>query len=169
MNMLFTDGTQISETIPFTTKEIQDIETQQKKGDKVVLILSAVSSLSVMLFIAYLIKDNFIKFKYYDYILFICAGLTLFGFCCFTAWLLKMHDKRNWKRDKLNGKVKLKTIIIDRDKTEYGKYITFKGQFNNEKIRVQVEEKDYNYFKIGSHIVIIYLKYSKTALDIIEI
>jgi len=82
--------------------------------------------------------------------------------------LADRYNKYNWKKDKLNGKNKLTSVVINRDKTEHAEYLTFAGPFKNEKIRIEVKQEDYNRYKAGSKVVVTYLKFSKKALKIID-
>ena len=82
--------------------------------------------------------------------------------------LLTKYDKHNWKKDKVNGKIKLTTVIIGSDRTKYGEYLTFAGPNKNKKIRVEVTKKIHKECKVGTKITVLYLKHSKKTLEIIE-
>jgi hypothetical protein len=101
--------------------------------------------------------------------LFAAGGLALFGFAYLISFLVTGYDRRNWKKDKIHGKNKLISIIINRDKTEYGEYLTFAGKSKNDKIRLEVDPEVYARYQKGTKVVVIYLKYSKTAIFISEL
>jgi hypothetical protein len=114
------------ENIALNDDDIKHIEMQQKIYKKMPVVL-ACCTIFTLAFIAWIIRDSFANFHYYDHILFAGAGAALFAFCYFIAWLLNRYDNSNWKKDKLNGKNSLRSIVIKRDKTEYGAYLTFTG------------------------------------------
>lgn len=41
------------------------------------------------------------------------------------GFLADKYSRYNWNKDKLKGKNKLRTVIINRDKTEHAEYLTF--------------------------------------------
>ena len=157
---------QLQENIPLSDQDLQHIKTQQRVFTKTVPIVLAGCTLFTMLLASLFIKDKFATFKYYDYILFICGGFALYAFCYLISLMVSVYDNRNWKKDKLNGKNKLKSVIIHRDKTEYAEYLTFAGPHANDKIRIRVTQEDFNRYETGAKILVTYLKYSKEALEI---
>jgi hypothetical protein len=158
----------LQENIPLNDEDFKYFETQQKAYKKTPIILSF-CTLFTMTLIAWFIRDNFSSFHYYDYILFIAAGLALFAFGYFIAWLLNRYDNSNWKKDKSNGKSKLTSNVIKRDKTEYGEYLTFAGKSKNDNLRIKVKQQDYSHYQIGTKVEVTYLKFSKVALNLIKI
>ena len=84
---------------------------------------------------AYCIMDSFSRFSYSDFILFAVAGMALYGFCYLVFWLLLRYDNANLERDIKQGKNILTSIVISRDKTEYGAYLTFAGPDNDNRIK----------------------------------
>lgn len=160
---------ELQENIPLSDEDLQHILTAQRGFAKTIPIVLAGCTLFFMLFMSWLIRDKFATFKYYDYILFICAGLAMFGICYLMSLLVSTYDNRNWKKDKLNGKNRLRSVIINRDKTEYAEYLTFAGKEAKDKIRIRVKEEDYSRLKVGAKIDITYLKYSREALKIVEL
>lgn len=157
----------LEEHIPLTEEEIKEMETGQEVVMRIVVITIVVAILLIGVIAALSVKkENLYKLKYYDYVLFAGAGLSLFGFCYFIAWLINKYSRHNWKKDKLNGKNKLTSVVLNRDKTEYGEYLTFAGPFENQKIRIEVKKEDYDRYKIGSKLVVTYLKFSKKSLEI---
>ena len=79
-----------------------------------------------------------------------------------------INFKSNWKKDIANGKNKLSSVIISHHTTEYEHMITFAGPHKGEKIRMPVKKEDYDHFKIGTKVHVIYLKYSKEVLVLSE-
>jgi len=159
----------LQENIPLTEEEIEQMET----GQKAVMRIAVITLLAGMLFIGIIAalsveKETLHNLKYYDYIAFTAIGLLMFSCCYCIAWLVDRYSKYNWKKDKLNGKNRLTSVVIGRDKTEYAEYLTFSGRFKNEKIRIEVKQEDYNRYKIGSKVIVTYLKFSKMALDIAD-
>lgn len=159
----------LQENIPLTDDEIEQTEIDQKVFMRVAVItlvigiffLGIIAVLSVK-------KETLDNLKYYDYIAFSFIGLLFFSFCYLIAVLADRYNKYNWKKDKLNGKNKLTSVVINRDKTEHAEYLTFAGPFRNEKIRIEVKQEDYNRYKIGSKVIVTYLKFSKKALEITD-
>ncbi|MDW9382893.1 hypothetical protein [Chryseobacterium sp. JV558] len=160
---------QLEENIPLSDEEIQKVETDQRKITQVAPAILGGCTLFVMALSAFFIKDDFSKFKYYDYILFAGAGLVLLGFAYLMYLLVTRYDRRNWKKDKISGKNKLSSIVIDSDTTEYGEYLTFAGPAKNKKIRLLVTQEDYSRYKTGTKVVVTYLKYSKSVISISEL
>lgn len=159
----------LQENIPLTDAEIKQAEIAQKVFMRIAVItlvigiffLGIIAVLSVK-------KETLDNLKYYDYLAFSCIGLLFFSFCYLIAVLVDRYNKYNWKKDKLNGKNKLTSVVINRDKTEHAEYLTFAGPFRNEKIRIEVKQEDYNHYKIGSKVIVTYLKFSKKALEITD-
>ena len=157
-----------SDIIPLSSEEIADKEKELKANAKVVPIILGICTIITMLFLAYLMRDKFKDFKYYEYLLFIGAGFAFFGFSYLVGLLVTKYDNHNWKKDKVNGKIKLTTVIIGSDKTKYGEYLIFADPNKNEKMRVKVSTKVYKEFKVGTKVTVLYLEHSKKTLDIIE-
>jgi len=167
--MMDNSEVQLQENIPLSDIDLNYIETQRKAFTKTLPIVFAICTLFIMGFISLCIKDNFVDFNYYDYILFAGAGFAMFGFCYFIGWSLYKYDSYNWKKDIINGKNRLTSVIINRDKTEYGEYLTFAGQLKEDKIRLKVRQEDYDHYPIGTKVRVTYLKFSKEALELIEL
>lgn len=146
------------------------METGQK-GVMGIVVITLVVGILFLAIIAVLSvrKETLDNLKYYDYIAFSCIGFLFFCFCYFFAWLADRYSKYNWKKDKLNGKNKLTSVVIKRDKTEHAEYLTFSGPFKNEKIRIEVKPEDYDRYQIGSKVIVTYLKFSKQALEIADL
>ena len=160
---------QLQENIPLTDEEIKQMETMLKPVMKIVIITIVITELLMGIIAALCTKkEDLYNLKYYDYIGFTVLGLLLFIICCSIAWLADKYNKHNWKKDKLNGKNKLTSVVINRDKTEHAEYLTFVQPFENQKIRIEVNPEDYNRYKIGSRVIVTYLKFSKKALEIID-
>lgn len=158
----------LQENIPLNDEDLRHIEMQQNIYKKIPIVL-AFSTLFTMTFIALIIREDFSNFHYYDYILFVVSGFALFSFCYFIVWLLNRYDNSNWKKDKLNGKNRLTSIVINRDKSKYGEYLTFAGKSKSNKIRIRVKQEDYPHYQIGTKVHVTYLKFSKEALGLIEL
>ncbi|WP_316826651.1 hypothetical protein [Pedobacter miscanthi] len=156
----------LQENIPLDDKDLKHIETQEKGFKKVLPMVLGGSVFLLMAFTAFLIRDHFAGFKCYDYILFVCAGFAMYGFCYCMAWLVMRYDSANWKKDKTYGKNKLISMVINRDKTEHAEYLTFAGPSENEKIRIRVKPEDYSRYPTGIKLTVIYLKFSKEALEL---
>lgn len=77
-------------------------------------------------------------------------------------------DRRNKGKDEIH-KNKLSSIVIGFDTTEYGEYLTFTGLAKKDKIRILVKKEDYFRYKPRTKVVVIYLKYSKTAISISDL
>jgi hypothetical protein len=159
---------QLQENIPLSDQDLQHIQIQQRAITRTIPAVIAGCTLFIMLLLSFFIKEKFATFTYYDYILLICGGLALFGICYLISFIIIATDTFNWKKDRLYGKNKLRSTVINRDETEDGEYLTFRGP-NNDKIRIKVSEEDYARYSIGSKIHVTYLKYSKEALEIIEL
>lgn len=159
---------QLQENIPLSDQDLQHILIQQEALTKTVPIILGGATLFTMLLASLFIKDMFASFKYYDYILFAFGGLALFAFGYLISLIIITYDNRNWRKDKLNGKNKLKSVVINRDKTEYAEYLTFAGPHINDKIRIRVKKEDYSRYEPGAKVLVTYLKYSREALEIIE-
>lgn len=159
----------LEENIPLSDEEVQRIDEEHRKIAKNTPIILGVCTFLLMAFAAFCIKDTFIKFKYYEYILFACGGLAMFGFVFLISLLVTGTDRRNWKKDKIHGKNKLSSIVIGSDITDYGEYLTLAGPARKDRIRILVKKEDYSRYKIGTKVVVFYLKYGKTALSIREL
>ncbi|RXM53396.1 MULTISPECIES: hypothetical protein [unclassified Chryseobacterium] len=157
---------QLQENIPFSTEEIKRIEAELKGFRKMISVILAFATVLVMGFIAFLMRDSQTQFKYYDYLLFVAGGFALFGFCYLIAQLVVWYDAANWKKDKVIGKNKLVSIVVGRDETEYGKYLTFAGITGADKIRLRVKPEYYSHYPIGTKLSVTYLKFSKEVLYI---
>jgi len=151
--------TKLLENIPLTNEEIGDMESRLNSFKAKMKVILSFTTVLVMVFVSFLIKDNFKTFRYYDYILFAVAGFALFGLGYLMGQLVLWYDTANWKNE-------LVSIVINRDKTEYGEYFTFAGANKNEKIRIKVAQEDYSRYAIGDRLSVIYLKFSKEALKI---
>lgn len=159
----------LQENIPLTGEEIKQMDAAQKGFMKIVLITMIVALFFIGIIAALSVKKETLNnLKYDDYVGFAVAGLLIFAFCYFIAWLADQYNKHNWKKDKLNGKYKLTSVVINRDKTEHAEYLTFAGPLKNQKIRIEVTPEDYSRYKVGSKIMVTYLKFSKKALEIID-
>jgi hypothetical protein len=160
---------QLQENIPLTEEEIGQMETVQKAVMRIVVITIVAGIFFIGIIAALAVeKETLNNLKYYDYIAFAAIGLLMFSFCYCIAWLADRYNKYNWKKDKLNGKNRLTSVVIGRDKTEHAEYLTFSGPFKNEKIRIEVKQEDFNRYKIGSKVIVTYLKFGKRALDIAD-
>jgi hypothetical protein len=159
----------LEENIPLNDEDLKHIESQEKGIKTALPTILGVIILLMMVFITFLIWDHFINFKYYEYILFVCAGFAMYGFCYAFGWMVMSYDSANWKKDRAQGKNKLLSIIINRDKTEYGEYLTFAGPSKNDKIRIRVKPEDYSSYTIGTKVSVTYLKFSKEALELVEL
>jgi hypothetical protein len=161
---------QLQENIPLTEEEIKQMEATQKTFMRIAVITLVAGMFFIGIIAALAVeKETLDNLKYYDYIAFTAIGLLMFSFCYCIAWLADRYNKYNWKKDKLNGKNRLTSVVIGRDKTEHAEYLTFSGPFKNEKIRIEVKQEDYNRYKTGSKVIVTYLKFSRTALDITDI
>lgn len=158
----------LQENIPLSDEEIKSFETEQRKTARIIPIVLAISTFAVMAIGVFCIEDFFSKFKYYEYILFLCGGLALFGFTYLISLLVTGYDRRNWKKDKVYGKNRLSSMVIGSDTTEYGEYLTFAGPAKNDKIRILVKPEDYSRYPTGTKVMVTYLKYSKITLSIRE-
>ena len=163
------DNSQIhSDIIPLSSEEIADKENESEANAKVVPIILGICTVITMLFLVYLMRAKFKDFKYYEYLLFVGAGFALFGFSYLMGLLVTKYDNHNWKKNKVNGKIKLTTLIIGSDRTKYGEYLIFADPNKNEKMRVKVSTKVYKEFKVGTKVTVLYLKHSRKTLEIIE-
>lgn len=68
----------------------------------------------------------------------------------------------------MQGKNRLVSVVVDRDKTEHAEYLTFLGPADNEKIRIEVDLEDYHRYPVGSKVIVTYLKFSRKALEITD-
>ncbi len=159
----------LQEGIAFTDKEVAYLKAQQTQAAKAVPLILGICTLAVMTFMAYCIMDSFSRLSYSDFILFALAGMALYGFCYLVFWLLRKYDNANLERDIKQGKSILTSIVIGRDKTEYGTYLTFAGPDNNNRIRITVTPSAYNNHQVGTKVMVTYLKFSKRALEIVEV
>lgn len=161
---------ELQENIPLTEDEITEIEKGFKLMMKIITITIAMTLVLLGIIAAMCTtKENLNSLKYYDYFGFAMVGLLLFAFSYFIAWCADRYNKHNWKKDKLIGKNRLMSVVIGRDKTEHAEYLTFAGPVTNEKIRIEVKQEEYSRYKIGSRVIVTYLKFSKRALDINEL
>ncbi|KQM75056.1 hypothetical protein ASE74_03515 [Pedobacter sp. Leaf216] len=160
---------QLEENIPLNDEDLKHIASMEEGVKKVLPMVLGGSIFLLMAFTALLLKDHFADFKYYDYILFVGAGFAMYGFCYCFAWLVMSYDSANWKKDKARGKNKLISVVINRDKTEHAEYLTFAGPAKKDKIRIRVKPKDYSRYSVGTKLTVVYLKFSKEALELTEI
>lgn len=159
---------QLEENTPLTDADLKHIESQEEGIKSVLPAILGGCTLFMMVFITFLIWDHFVNFVYYEYILFVGAGFAMYGFCYFFALLVMRYDSANWKKDKVQGKNKLTSVVINRDKTEHAEYLTFAGPAKNDKIRIRVKPEDYSRYPVGAKLTVIYLKFSKEALELVE-
>ena len=158
---------QLRENIPLTDAEIQQLDKGQKAVMGVVVTTIVIGMFFIGIIAVFSVeKETLDNLKYDDYIAFFCIGLLFFSFCYVIAWLANRYNQHNWKKDKINGKNKLTSVVINRDQTEHAEYLTFAGPQKNGKIRIEVKQEDYNRFQIGSKVMVTYLKFSKKALEI---
>ena len=73
------------------------------------------------------------------------------------------------KRIRPQGKNKLTSAIINRDKTEHAEYLTFAWPSKNDKIRIRIMPEDYSRYPVGTKLTVIYLKFGKEALELVEL
>jgi hypothetical protein len=158
----------LQENIPLNNDDITYIE-EQRKGFRKIPVILAFCTLITMGMACWFIRDKFKSFLYYEYLLLVFATFALYIFCYFIGRLIIRYDSNNWLKDSRSRKSKLTSVIINRDKTEYGEYLTFAGKHKGDKIRIRVKEKDYKSFQIGAKIIVVYLKFSKEALQLIEL
>ncbi|MEZ2443494.1 hypothetical protein AB6805_17340 [Chitinophaga sp. RCC_12] len=160
---------ELQENIPLNEEEIKHIDKQQSEFFNDAPTILMTSTLFIMA-IAYYFIQHEINLQYYHYILFVFAGLALFGILYLFVWLTFRSFKNNWKKDILNGKNKLSSVIISRHKTENDEYImTFAGRHKSEKFRFPVKKADYYQYPIETKVLVSYLKYSKEVLEITEL
>lgn len=159
----------LQENIPLSDSDLKLIETRLKSFKKVLPAILGGCTVLLMAFAAWCIGDTFAHLAYYEYILFAAAGLVMYAFCYGMAMLVHRYDIANWKKDKANGKNKLKSVVINRDKTEYGEYLTFAGLAKEDKIRIKVDAKDYAVCQVGTKVSVTYLKFSKEALELVVV
>ena len=161
---------ELQEHIPLTEEEINNITNQKQDFFKHVpgVLLSVL--LLMVLIACYLLKDEFHHFKYYHYLLFFGIALVLYAFFYGIMHLVYAHSVKNWEKDIQHGKNRLTSIIISRHETENDEYIiTFSGRNRKEKIRFPVSKADYLNYHVGTKVVVIYLKYSKTVISLEEL
>jgi hypothetical protein len=168
MNNVLIDYSQIElqENIPLSDEEIKNFEKERKKLAKLIPIILGVATLFVVIFGAFI--KGFSTFKFYEYMLLAGGGFALFVFAYLISFLVTGYDNRNWKKDKIHGKNRLTSIVINRDKTEYGEYLSFAGKSKKEIIRLEVELKIYSHYQIGTKVKVEYLKHGKKVLSIHE-
>ena len=160
---------QLQQNIPLGEEEIMEMDRGHKVMTKMIAVIIAVSVVLMGLIAVFTVKKETLEaLGYEDYFAFLCVGLSFFCFCYLIAWLCVQYSRYNWKKDKLNGKNRLTSMVVDRDKTEHAEYLTFVGPADNEKIRIEVDLEDYNRYKIGSKVIVTYLKFSKKALEITD-
>ncbi|SDJ88810.1 hypothetical protein [Chryseobacterium jejuense] len=169
MTKVLIDYSQIylQENIPLSEEEVNMIATHKKDFFKdfsgVVIAVIMITTLIA----AFFLKNEFKNFKYYHYILFIAAAVSLYLFFLLIHWLIYQYVKGRWKKDLENGKNRLKSIIISKHKTEGDEYIiTFAGCSKGEKIRLPVKKKVYDEYETGTKVMVTYFKYSKEVLSL---
>jgi hypothetical protein len=158
----------LQENIPFSKEELADFEKSMDINKKIPRYVSLLV-LPLMAFIVWLIKDNLSKLKMVDFLLLAFATLLGYFFMYGIAKLLLMFDDNRLKKDLRIGKSKLQTFIINKDKTEYGEYITFAGRNEKEKIRLEVSQQDYKRLQTGTKVLVAFLKYRQQSITIEEI
>jgi len=157
----------LQENIPLTEGEIKEIEQGHKGVLRVVAVTIALSMVFMGLIAIFSVKKETLDgLGYKDYFAFFCLGLSFFCFCYLMAWLCVLYFRYNWRKDKLRGKNRLVSVVIDRDKTEHAEYLTFSGPADQAKIRIEVDMEDYHRYPVGSKVIVTYLKFSRKALEI---
>ncbi|MCT2562876.1 hypothetical protein [Chryseobacterium herbae] len=157
----------LQENIPLTEEERNTIAVQKQDFFKHVPGVLLLVIILMVLMACYLLKDEFHDFKYYHYLLFLGIALMLYAFFYGIMHLVYFYSVKNWEKDIQNGKNKLTSIIISRHKTENDEYIiTFSGRNRKEKIRLPVSKDDYLGYNVGTKVVVVYLKYSKTVISL---
>lgn len=158
----------LQENIPLTEEEIRLMEEEQKGVMRMFVITFVIGILFIgIIGVLSVEKETLYNLKYYDYIGFVGVGLILFVICFFIAWVADGYNIHNWEKDKSQGKNKLTSVVINRDKTEHAEYLTFAGPLENQKIRIEVKQEDFSHYKIGAEVIVIYLKYSRRAIEVI--
>ncbi|WP_436486531.1 hypothetical protein [Chitinophaga sp. ARDCPP14] len=159
----------LQENIPLSEDEIKHIDKQRSEFFKDAPGILMTATLFIMA-IAYYFIQHEINLQYYHYILFVFAGIAMFGLFYLFVWLTFRSFKNDWKKDIINGKNKLSSVIISRHKTENDEYIvTFAGRHKGEKFSLPVKKADYYHYPIGTKVLVSYLKYSKEVLEITEL
>ncbi|WP_223608717.1 hypothetical protein [Chryseobacterium sp. OSA05B] len=158
---------ELHENIPLTEGEQNTIAIQKQDFFKHVPCILLSVLLLMVLIACYLLKDEFHHFKYYHYLLFFGIALVLYAFFYGIMHLVHARSVKNWEKDIQHGKNILTSIIISRHETENDEYIiTFSGRNRKEKIRLPVSKADYLNYHVGTKVVMIYLKYSKTVISL---
>ncbi|SFN52775.1 hypothetical protein SAMN05421594_3176 [Chryseobacterium oleae] len=158
---------ELQEHIPLTEEEISSIANQKQDFFKHVPGVLILVILLMVLMACYLLKDKFHDFKYYHYLLFSGITLVLYAFLYGIMYLVYIYFVKNWEKDIKSGKNRLISVIISRHKTENDEYIiTFSGRSRKEKIRLPVSKADYLDYLVGTQVVVVYLKHSKTVISI---
>lgn len=161
---------QLEENIPLTDSELNNINVQRKGFFKDAPGILLAVMILIILIACYLLKDEFINFKYYHYILFFCVASALYAFFYLIMYLVYMYFVQNWEKDIRNGKNSLKSIITSQHTTENDEYIfTFSGRNKDEKIKLPVSKDDYLRYKTGMQVAVVYLKHSKVVLSLEEL
>lgn len=156
----------LEENIPLTVDEIKEIERGHKSVLRAVVVTILVSMVFMgMIGVFSVSKETLDGLGYEDYFAFFCVGFLFFCFCYLMAWFCVAYFRYNWKKDKVIGKNRLVSVVVDRDKTEHGEYLTFAGP-EHEKIRIEVDLEDYQRYPLGSKVLVTYLKFSRKAIDI---
>jgi hypothetical protein len=158
----------LQENIPLADKDWQHIEEKQA-AMKIIPKITAWATILTMGFIAFLMRDNLVKFKYYEHILFIAAGFALYFLAYSCGWFIIRYDNNNLKKDIAHGKNKLTSVLIKKDKNEYGEFLTFAGTGDKEKIRLCVKQEWYKLYPIGTKLQVTYFKFSRQVLELVEI
>ncbi|HCA06772.1 hypothetical protein [Chryseobacterium sp.] len=161
---------ELQEHIPLTEEEINSIADQKQDFFKHVPGVLILVILLMVLMACYLLKDKFHDFKYYHYLLFFGITLALYAFFYGIMYLVYIYFVKNWEKDIKSGKNRLTSFIISAHKTENDEYIiTFSGRNRKEKIRLPVSKSDYLNYHVGTKVVVVYLKYSKTVISLKEL
>ncbi|SKC88606.1 hypothetical protein [Ohtaekwangia koreensis] len=158
----YTD-TIVEENIPLNGAELKAFDHKIKEEAKIPWIC-ALCTLPVIAFIGYLLRGKFNDLKYYDFLLLGGASVFTFFFVYGVGLLFTKYSARNLRKDILRGKSKLTGIVIGKDKTEYGEYLSFAGQHKNSEIRIRVSPEDYSRYKPGIKLIVEYLHFTKEAL-----
>ncbi len=158
----------LRENIPLDGTELAAAEQELVMLKKLPPLIALIV-LPVAAFICWLIRDKFSTFYYYDFILLAGATVVSYGFVYLIGWLMCKYDTVNIRKDIACGKSKLTSVLINRDKTEHGEYLTFAGEEEGSKIRLLVTEEEYTAYAVEMKVIITYLKHSKKLLTIARI
>jgi len=155
----------IQENIPLSDAEIAKLKASVP-STKVILLVCGGCSLFTMLLICWFMGNSFFDLKFYEYLLLLMGWLLLFGFAYACFVLVSKYDEHNLKKDIAAGKYRMTSILLSKDKTEYGYYFSFALPLQNKKkeIRLGVEEAVYRSYNKNSILTVEYLLFSKKVL-----